>query len=177
MRATRREEISNYLIYIKKEKEIFTMRKVKRIKNVLCVLLATIISLVSMTTVKADGEVAPYEDMENATLLQKECYVWIFLLIPMDKLLFTFFIENSCNSMQNLQPRKQFQSAYWQLHLSYFFRFIFDIPPTFYFFVYPHIYRSFIVDKKYLLIRPWAAHFVPIRLHFYILFDMINRSL
>ena len=52
MRATRREEISNYLIYIKKEKEIFTMRKVKRIKNVLCVLLATIISLVSMTTVK-----------------------------------------------------------------------------------------------------------------------------
>ena len=27
-----------------------------------------------MTTVKADGEVAPYEDMENATLLQKECY-------------------------------------------------------------------------------------------------------
>ena len=74
MRATRREEISNYLIYIKKEKEIFTMRKVKRIKNVLCVLLATIISLVSMTTVKADGEVAPYEDMENATLLQKECY-------------------------------------------------------------------------------------------------------
>ena len=50
------------------------MRKVKRIKNVLCVLLATIISLVSMTTVKADGEVAPYEDMENATLLQKECY-------------------------------------------------------------------------------------------------------
>ena len=68
MRATRREEISNYLIYIKKEKEIFTMRKVKRIKNVLCVLLATIISLVSMTTVKADGEVAPYEDMENATL-------------------------------------------------------------------------------------------------------------
>lgn len=39
MRATRREEISNYLIYIKKEKEIFTMRKVKRIKNVLCVLL------------------------------------------------------------------------------------------------------------------------------------------
>ncbi|WP_302673384.1 hypothetical protein [uncultured Clostridium sp.] len=32
MRATRREEISNYLIYIKKEKEIFTMRKVKRIK-------------------------------------------------------------------------------------------------------------------------------------------------
>ena len=50
------------------------MRKVKRIKNVLCVLLATIISLVSMTTVKADGEVAPYEDMVNATLLQKECY-------------------------------------------------------------------------------------------------------
>ena len=49
------------------------MRSVKRIKNVLCVLLATIISLVSMTTVKADGEVAPYEDMENATLLQKEC--------------------------------------------------------------------------------------------------------
>lgn len=40
----------------------------------MCVLLATIISLVSMTTVKADGEVAPYEDMENATLLQKECY-------------------------------------------------------------------------------------------------------
>ena len=36
------------------------MRSVKRIKNVLCVLLATIISLVSMTTVKADGEVAPY---------------------------------------------------------------------------------------------------------------------
>ena len=39
MRATRREEISNYLIYIKKEKEIFTMRKVKRIKNVLCVFM------------------------------------------------------------------------------------------------------------------------------------------
>lgn len=27
-----------------------------------------------MVTVKADGEIAPYEDMENATLLQKECY-------------------------------------------------------------------------------------------------------
>ena len=50
------------------------MRSVKRIKNVLCVLLATIISLGSMVTVKADGEIAPYEDMENATLLQKECY-------------------------------------------------------------------------------------------------------
>ena len=39
------------------------MRKVKRIKNVLCVLLATIISFDSMTTVKADGEVAPYDYM------------------------------------------------------------------------------------------------------------------
>ena len=41
-------------------------------KSLLCVLLTMIISLGSMVTVKADTEIKPYENKENAVLLKRE---------------------------------------------------------------------------------------------------------
>ena len=44
----------------------------RKIKSLLCVLLTMIISLGSMVTVKADTEIKPYENKENAVLLKRE---------------------------------------------------------------------------------------------------------
>ena len=44
----------------------------RKMKSLLCVLLTMIISLGSMVTVKADTEIKPYENKENAVLLKRE---------------------------------------------------------------------------------------------------------
>ena len=44
----------------------------RKMKILLCVLLTMIISLGSMVTVKADTEIKPYENKENAVLLKRE---------------------------------------------------------------------------------------------------------
>ena len=44
----------------------------RKMKDLLCVLLTMIISLGSMVTVKADTEIKPYENKENAVLLKRE---------------------------------------------------------------------------------------------------------
>ena len=63
-----------------------------------------------MTTVKADGEVAPYEDMENATLLQKECYD-----LDEDTMIEITTYEKSIPSLQDLHGKLKLEQEHIEL--------------------------------------------------------------